>query len=78
MYYILKYVFDPLLSNMIHVIYFSGRAPAGLTLDRVEADGYGLNNPLPMEHGHAVTVPGAAAALVDTFHTHGSGKVIEI
>jgi gamma-glutamyltranspeptidase / glutathione hydrolase len=54
---------------------FSGRAPAALTLARANDDGFNENNPIPQQHGHAVTVPGAAAAWIDTVEKFGSGNV---
>jgi gamma-glutamyltranspeptidase/glutathione hydrolase len=54
---------------------FSGRSPADLTLVKVHADGYKPTDKLPNGHGHTVTVPGAAAAWVDTVDKFGSGKV---
>ncbi|KAK3091689.1 hypothetical protein FSP39_021884 [Pinctada imbricata] len=53
----------------------SGRAPANLTLDLVHRKGFNKENLFPDTHGHAVTVPGAAAAWVDTVEKFGSGKV---
>ncbi|KAF7722549.1 hypothetical protein EC973_002973 [Apophysomyces ossiformis] len=52
----------------------SGRTPAALTLEHLRNVDK-LKNNLPVDHVHAVTVPGAAAAWVDTVETFGSGKV---
>lgn len=65
----------------------SGRAPAALTLERVRADlglsGDGAAGPhadeagvqrIPMDHVHAVTVPGAAAGWCDAVALFGSGR----
>ena len=54
---------------------YSGRSPGGLTLAKVKQDGFSEENPVPVQHGHSVTVPGAAAAWVDTVQHFGSGKV---
>ncbi|CAG2199982.1 ggt [Mytilus edulis] len=52
----------------------SGRCPNGLTLDLLEKQGYTEDNLFPTNHGHAVSIPGAAAAWVDTVERFGSGK----
>ncbi|KAL3877327.1 hypothetical protein ACJMK2_035057 [Sinanodonta woodiana] len=52
----------------------SGRAPAALSLERVKRDGFDTGNPIPVGHGHSVTVPGAAAAWADAVEKFGSGK----
>ena len=57
-------------------MFYSGRAPQALTLERALNDGFGPSNPFPQNHGHAVTVPGAAAAWADTVERYGSGNVI--
>ena len=53
----------------------SGRSPTNLTLDLLQEQGYGKHNLLPIRHAYNVTVPGAAAAWLDTIETFGSGKV---
>ncbi|KAJ8318022.1 hypothetical protein KUTeg_003113, partial [Tegillarca granosa] len=53
----------------------SGRAPGKLTLDLLNKEGFNVDNGLPVQHGHSVTVPGAAAAWVDTVDNFGSGKL---
>ncbi|XP_071130396.1 glutathione hydrolase-like YwrD proenzyme [Mytilus edulis] len=53
----------------------SGRCPNGLTLDLLEKQGYTEDNFFPTNHGHAVSIPGAAAAWVDTVERFGSGKL---
>jgi len=53
----------------------SGRAPGGLTLDLLYGEGYSVDNMFPVNHGHGVTVPGAAAAWCDTVEKFGSGRV---
>ncbi len=54
---------------------YSGRAPAALTLEKLHSEGYSAERPIPHNHGFAVTVPGAAAAWVDTVEKFGSKKV---
>src|SRR5258705_1570634 len=48
----------------------SGRAPAALTLDRLEKEGFATE--LPPLHAHTVTVPGACAGWFDLIQRHGS------
>lgn len=48
----------------------SGRAPAGLTLERLRREGFG--DVLPPYHAHTVTVPGACAGWCDLIERHGS------
>ncbi|MEO8357945.1 MAG: gamma-glutamyltransferase [Chloroflexota bacterium] len=48
----------------------SGRAPAALTLDRLQKDGFSIE--LPPFHAHTVTVPGACAGWFDLIEKHGS------
>ena len=55
----------------------SGRSPAALTLEMIHDAGYDVNNSLPRDHGHCVTVPGAAAAWCDTVEAFGGKKVEE-
>jgi gamma-glutamyltranspeptidase / glutathione hydrolase len=47
----------------------SGRAPAGLTLERLKRDGF--ERELPPFHAHTVTVPGACAGWCDIVERHG-------
>ncbi|HSL27889.1 MAG TPA: gamma-glutamyltransferase family protein, partial [Anaerolineales bacterium] len=54
----------------------SGRAPAGLTFDRLKKDGF--SDELPPFHAHTVTVPGACAGWFDLIEKHGSLKMSEI
>jgi len=49
----------------------SGRAPARLSIDAVRRDGIAGDH-LPARHAHAVTVPGAVAALCDLVEARGS------
>ena len=60
--------------------FYSGRAPASLTLDYIKRQGYSLDNAddIPLNHGLTVTVPGAAAAWCDTVEKFGNRKVVKI
>ncbi|KAI0931898.1 hypothetical protein AcW2_000673 [Taiwanofungus camphoratus] len=52
----------------------SGRSPAKLTIDHVRQRGV-TGNQIPVTNLNSVTVPGAAAAWVDTVEKFGSGKL---
>jgi gamma-glutamyltranspeptidase / glutathione hydrolase len=54
----------------------SGRAPAALTLERLEKEGF--SHELPPFHVHTVTVPGACAGWFDLVEKHGSLSMAEI
>jgi gamma-glutamyltranspeptidase/glutathione hydrolase len=54
----------------------SGRAPAALTLERVQKDGLGAG--LPPYHPYTVTVPGACAGWCDLNEKHGMLPMSEI
>lgn len=54
----------------------SGRAPAGLTLERLQREGFGKT--LPPFHPHTVTVPGACAGWCDLVERHGMFSMAEI
>src|SRR5688572_13503455 len=54
----------------------SGRAPAALTLDRLNKEG--IITELPPFHVHTVTVPGACAGWFDLIEKHGSLSMAEI
>ncbi len=45
-------------------------------MEKITSEGYTDQNPFPTTHGYSVTVPGAAAAWVDTVQLYGSKKVI--
>ncbi len=60
---------------MSSIYIHSGRAPAKLSLELLQQRGYTNDNPLPNCHALNVTVPGAAAGLVDMFEHFGSKKV---
>ncbi len=57
-------------SQSISALNGSGRAPSALTLDRLEAEGYGES--LPPYHALTVTVPGACAGWSDLLERHGN------
>ena len=52
----------------------SGRSPAKLTIDYVRSRGI-TGRSIPLTDLNSVTVPGAAAAWVDTVEAFGSGKL---
>jgi len=56
-------------SREITALNGSGRAPSALTLDLLEAEGFG--DSLPALHAHTVTVPGACAGWSDLLERHG-------
>ncbi|KAK0538451.1 hypothetical protein OC835_001432 [Tilletia horrida] len=51
----------------------SGRSPGNASLEKVKADG--LTRDIPPTSAHSITVPGAAAAWVDTVELFGSGNL---
>ncbi|XP_075426539.1 glutathione hydrolase-like YwrD proenzyme [Ascaphus truei] len=53
----------------------SGRSPRALSIDLLKQQGFEEANPIPSTHAHNVTVPGAAAAWVDTVALFGSKKL---
>jgi len=54
----------------------SGRAPANLTLERIQREGLGSG--LPPFHPYTVTVPGACAGWCDLIERHGTLPLSEI
>ncbi|XP_040283961.1 glutathione hydrolase-like YwrD proenzyme isoform X1 [Bufo bufo] len=62
-------------SKKIYALNGSGRCPRALHLELLKQQGFDEVNPLPSSHAHNVTVPGAAAAWVDTVSLFGSKKV---
>ncbi|KAJ2387542.1 hypothetical protein H4S02_003315 [Coemansia sp. RSA 2611] len=52
----------------------SGRAPAALSIDRLEKE-FGISGEIPERNVHGITVPGAAAGWTDTVERFGSGAV---
>ncbi|HEY3473749.1 MAG TPA: gamma-glutamyltransferase [Anaerolineales bacterium] len=63
-------------SKQVTALNGSGRAPAALTLDRLNKDGFSTE--LPPFHAHTVTVPGACAGWFDLIERHGSLAMSEI
>jgi len=63
-------------SGRITALNGSGRAPAGLSLERLA--GEGIRDALPERHAHTVTVPGACAGWCDLVDRHGSLPLCEI
>lgn len=59
------------MSCLIH----RSRAPAALTIEHLRKVAGYEGSTLPDNSPHAVTVPGAAAAWVDTVEHFGSGKL---
>ena len=57
-------------SGRVTALNGSGRAPAGLSLERLADEG--IRNSLPVHHAHTVTVPGACAGWCDLITRHGS------
>ncbi|BFZ03112.1 hypothetical protein BsWGS_06151 [Bradybaena similaris] len=53
----------------------SGRSSAAATVGRLRTEGYDDGHHYSLIHGHSVTVPGAAAAWVDTVTHFGSAKL---
>ncbi|XP_071813699.1 glutathione hydrolase-like YwrD proenzyme [Apostichopus japonicus] len=53
----------------------SGRSPGALSLDEFHKAGFSRDKPPPKVHPLNITVPGAAAAWVDTHQLFGSGKL---
>ncbi|XP_005091586.1 glutathione hydrolase-like YwrD proenzyme [Aplysia californica] len=53
----------------------SGRASSRATLAAIQADGFTAGNRFSPQHGHSVTVPGAACAWVDTVETFGNHEL---
>lgn len=54
----------------------SGRAPASLTFERLQKEGFGVE--LPAFHPYTVTVPGACAGWCDLIEKHGSLDMADI
>ncbi len=57
-------------SGQVSALNGSGRAPAVLTLERLQQDGFGEG--LPPFHPYTITVPGACAGWCDLIERHGS------
>lgn len=65
-------------SGKVHALNGSGRAPAGLTLARAQADTGASGGYLPLDHVHAITVPGAAAGWVDCVEMWGTWPLARV
>ena len=57
------------LRDQVSALNGSGRAPAALTLERLQKEGFGSR--LPPFHPYTVTVPGACAGWCDLLERHG-------
>jgi len=64
-------------TRQVTAINGSGRAPAGLTLERLANEGL-LAEGLPAYHAHTVTVPGACAGWLDLLERHGNLGATEV
>jgi gamma-glutamyltranspeptidase / glutathione hydrolase len=56
-------------SHQVSALNGSGRAPAALTLERLQKEGFGAR--LPPFHPYTITVPGACAGWCDVLAQHG-------
>ena len=56
----------------------SGRAPAALTLERLEQEGFSARHGVPPFHAHTVTVPGACTGWFDLIERHGSLSMSDV
>ena len=68
-------------SKKVYALNGSGRSSAAVTLEEVRADiGCGGEKPdeWPMQHGHTVTIPGAAQAWCDAIEKFGSMPLEEV
>jgi gamma-glutamyltranspeptidase/glutathione hydrolase len=65
-------------TNRVTALNGSGRAPAALTLDRLQKEGFSTRHGVPPFHAHTVTVPGACAGWFDLIEKHGSLSMAEI
>lgn len=63
-------------TGLVSALNGSGRAPATLTLERLQKEGLGAG--LPPYHPYTVTVPGACAGWCDLIERHGSLSLAEI
>jgi gamma-glutamyltranspeptidase/glutathione hydrolase len=57
-------------SGQVSALNGSGRAPAALSLERLQREGFAQD--LPPYHPHTITVPGACAGWCDLLERHGS------
>lgn len=63
-------------SRKVYALNGSGRAPAALTLERLQHEGFGQS--LPPFHAYTVTVPGACAAWCDTVERFGRLSMAQV
>jgi gamma-glutamyltranspeptidase/glutathione hydrolase len=63
-------------SRRVYALNGSGRAPASLTLERLQREG--LDKELPQFHAYTVTVPGACAAWCDVVERFGRLPMAEV
>ncbi len=63
-------------TRRVYALNGSGRAPAALTLERLEKEGYGQE--LPPYHAYTVTVPGACAAWCDVEERFGRLNLAQV
>ncbi len=63
-------------SKQVYALNASGRAPAGLTLERLKTDG--LDQSLPPYHPYTITVPGACAGWCDLIERFGQLPMSQI
>eukprot|EP00079_Xenopus_tropicalis_P016032 XP_004914421.1 PREDICTED: putative gamma-glutamyltransferase YwrD isoform X1 [Xenopus tropicalis] len=62
-------------TKQLHGLNGSGRSPMTLSIDLLKEKGFNEENPVPPTHALNITVPGAAAAWVDTVSFFGSKKL---
>jgi len=63
-------------SGQVSALNGSGRAPAALTLERLQREGFGAE--LPNAHAYTVTVPGACAGWCDLIERHGRLSMADV
>ncbi len=63
-------------TRRVYALNGSGRAPAALTLERIQREGLGKS--LPRYHPYTVTVPGACAAWCDTVERFGKLSMVQV
>lgn len=63
-------------SRRVYALNGSGRAPAALTLERLQREGFGQE--LPPTHPYTITVPGACAAWCDLVERFGRFSMAQI
>lgn len=63
-------------TRRVYALNGSGRAPAALTLERLQKEGFG--DSLPPFHPYTITVPGACAGWCDLLERHGTLPLSEV